>query len=65
MAQSFILLLALLTLPAASGSEKRFVLLAGGTNTNACIKEVTLDFHTDRFSFSSLMRFQEKAREGS
>lgn len=50
-AQSFILLLAVPMLPAASGPEKPFVLLAGETNTNACIREVTLDFHTDRFSF--------------
>lgn len=65
-AQSFILLLALLTLPAASEPEKPFVLLAGETNTNACVREVTLDFHTDRFSFFffPLMRFQERVREG-
>lgn len=50
-AQSLILLLALLTLPSASGPEKPFMLLTGETNTNACIREVTLDFHTDRFSF--------------
>lgn len=41
------------------------MLLACETNTNACVGEVTLDFHTDRFSFFfSLMRFQERAREG-
>lgn len=36
-------------------------------NTNGCITEVTLDFHTDRFSFFfflSLMRFQERVGEG-
>lgn len=66
-AKSFILLLALLMLQTASGPEKSFVLLAGETNTNGCIREVTLDFHTDRFSFFfflSLMRFQERVREG-
>lgn len=66
-AKSFILVLALLTLQVASGSEKSFVLLAGETNRNGCIKETTLDFHTDRFSFFffflSLMRFQERVRE--
>lgn len=63
-APSCVSLLALLMLPAAFGPANPFVLLVCETNTNARAGEVTLDFHTDRFSVFSLMRFQERAREG-
>lgn len=46
---------------AASGPANPFVLLVCETNTNARAGEVTLDFHTDRFSF---FFFNEISGEG-
>lgn len=56
--------LALLTLQVDPGPEKSSVIPSGEANTNGCIREVTLDFHTDRFSFFFFSFFNEISGEG-